>query len=165
LSRVRAALAPGLWQAQAKQLRAPNRAGIPPERLIDVQTARCPTGGTHHRRADCGRRSNLIPHRTFVKALCRALDSHQKRADHPLTSPPEYTRRSPVGRAARLIPTPSEPRARERQDHDPARRATSLTLAVPAAVAILYGIVQTFICDLRDLVFRGMPRRAVWLCP
>ena len=44
-------------------------------------------------------------------------------------------------------------------------RVLILTLAVVAAVAILYGIVQVFICDLRELVFRGMPRRAVWLCP
>ena len=44
-------------------------------------------------------------------------------------------------------------------------RVLILTLAVLAAVAILYGIVQLFICDLRELVFRGMPRRAVWLCP
>ncbi len=44
-------------------------------------------------------------------------------------------------------------------------RVLILTLAVLAAVAILYGIVQIFICDLRELVFRGMPRRAVWLCP
>jgi hypothetical protein len=44
-------------------------------------------------------------------------------------------------------------------------RVLILTLAVLAAVAILYGIVQVFICDLRELVFRGMPRRAVWLCP
>jgi len=39
-----------------------------------------------------------------------------------------------------------------------------LTLAVLAAVVILYGIVQVFICDLQELVFRGMARRAVWLC-
>jgi hypothetical protein len=44
-------------------------------------------------------------------------------------------------------------------------RVLILTLAVLAAAAILYGIVQVFICDLRELVFRGMPRRAVWLCP
>ena len=44
-------------------------------------------------------------------------------------------------------------------------RVLIMTLAVLAAVAILYGIVQVFICDLRQLVFRGMPRRAVWLCP
>lgn len=43
-------------------------------------------------------------------------------------------------------------------------RVVILTLAVLAAAAILYGIVQIFICDLRELVFRGMARRAVWLC-
>ena len=62
----------------------------------------------------------------------------------------------------------------ERPPEDPASstrwlarslRVLILTLAVLAAVAILYGIVQVFICDLRELVFRGMPRRAVWLCP
>jgi phosphotransferase system glucose/maltose/N-acetylglucosamine-specific IIC component len=43
-------------------------------------------------------------------------------------------------------------------------RVLILTVAVLAAVAILYGIFQVFICDLREVVFRGMPRRAVWLC-
>ena len=43
-------------------------------------------------------------------------------------------------------------------------RVLILAVAVLAAVAILYGIVQVFICDLREIVFRGMPRRAVWLC-
>jgi hypothetical protein len=44
-------------------------------------------------------------------------------------------------------------------------RIVILGLAVLAAVAVLYGIVQIFICDLRETVFPGMPRRAVWLCP
>jgi hypothetical protein len=43
-------------------------------------------------------------------------------------------------------------------------RVLILAVAVLAAVAILYGIVQVFICDLREIVFQGMPRRAVWLC-
>ncbi len=43
-------------------------------------------------------------------------------------------------------------------------RIVVLVLAVLAAAAVLYGIVQIFICDLRELVFRGMARRAVWLC-
>ena len=44
-------------------------------------------------------------------------------------------------------------------------RVLIVTLAVAAAVEVRYGIVQLFICDLRDLVFRGMPRCAPWLCP
>ena len=44
-------------------------------------------------------------------------------------------------------------------------RIVILGLAVLAAVAVLYGIVHIFICDLREMVFHGMPRRAVWLCP
>jgi hypothetical protein len=44
-------------------------------------------------------------------------------------------------------------------------RIVIVTLAVLAAVVILYGIVHVFICELRELVFRGMPRRAAWLCP
>lgn len=43
-------------------------------------------------------------------------------------------------------------------------RIVIMALAVLAAVAILYGIVQVFICELRELVFAGMPRRAAWLC-
>jgi hypothetical protein len=44
-------------------------------------------------------------------------------------------------------------------------RVVFLGLAVLAAVAVLYGIVQIFICDLREMVFPGMGRRAIWLCP
>ncbi len=44
-------------------------------------------------------------------------------------------------------------------------RIVILGLAVLAAVAVVYGIVQVFICDLRETVFSGMPRRALWLCP
>lgn len=44
-------------------------------------------------------------------------------------------------------------------------RIVIVGLAVLAAVAVLYGIVQVFICELRELVFPGMPRRAAWLCP
>ncbi len=40
-------------------------------------------------------------------------------------------------------------------------RVVILTLAVLAAASVLYGIVQIFICDLRELVFWGMARRAV----
>lgn len=43
-------------------------------------------------------------------------------------------------------------------------RIVILALGVLDAVAVLYGIVQIFICDLREMVFPGMPRRAVWLC-
>ena len=44
-------------------------------------------------------------------------------------------------------------------------RIVILGLAVLAAVVVLYGIVHIFICDLREMVFHGMSRRAVWLCP
>jgi len=37
-------------------------------------------------------------------------------------------------------------------------------VALAAAGLVLYGILQVFVCDLREMVFRGMPRRAVWLC-
>lgn len=84
----------------------------------------------------------VIPHKTFVKALCRALDTFHG----DVRRPPEEPARS-TGWLARSL------------------RVLILTLAVLAAVVILYGIVQVFICDLRELVFRGMPRRAVWLCP
>jgi hypothetical protein len=43
-------------------------------------------------------------------------------------------------------------------------RVLILVVLVVAAVAVLYWMVQVFICDLRETVFRGMSRRAAWLC-
>ena len=83
----------------------------------------------------------VIPHNTFVKALCRALDPFHGDVQRPPEEPARSTRW--LARSLRVL---------------------ILTLAVLAAVVILYGIVQVFICDLQELVFRGMARRAVWLC-
>src|SRR5260370_41822930 len=43
--------------------------------------------------------SNLIPHRTFVKALCRALDSHQQKCERQelIMVPSEGPRGAPPG--------------------------------------------------------------------
>lgn len=43
-------------------------------------------------------------------------------------------------------------------------RTLIVIVALAAAGLVLYGILQVFVCDLREIVFRGMPRRAVWLC-
>lgn len=44
-------------------------------------------------------------------------------------------------------------------------RVLLLAFAVCATAIILYGMVQLFICDLREFVFPGLPRRVRWLCP
>ena len=43
-------------------------------------------------------------------------------------------------------------------------RALVVMVALAAGLLVLYGILQVFVCDLREVVFRGMPHRAVWLC-
>jgi len=43
-------------------------------------------------------------------------------------------------------------------------RAVIVITAVAAAGLVLYGILQVFVCDFREAVFKGMSRRAVWLC-
>lgn len=44
-------------------------------------------------------------------------------------------------------------------------RVLFFAVAIGAAVIILYGMVQLFICDFREVVFPGLPRRTRWLCP
>ena len=43
-------------------------------------------------------------------------------------------------------------------------RAIIVITALAAAGLVLYGILQVFVCDFREVVFKGMSRRAVWLC-
>lgn len=43
-------------------------------------------------------------------------------------------------------------------------RALVVIVALVAGGLVLYGILQLFVCDLREVVFKGAPRRAVWLC-
>jgi hypothetical protein len=43
-------------------------------------------------------------------------------------------------------------------------RAIIVIAALAAAGLVLYGILQVFVCDFREVVFKGMSRRAVWLC-
>jgi hypothetical protein len=43
-------------------------------------------------------------------------------------------------------------------------RAIIAIAALAAAGLVLYGILQIFVCDFREAVFKGMSRRAVWLC-
>jgi hypothetical protein len=43
-------------------------------------------------------------------------------------------------------------------------RAIIVIAALAAAALVLYGILQVFVCDFREVVFKGMSRRAVWLC-
>jgi len=43
-------------------------------------------------------------------------------------------------------------------------RAIIVIVALAAAGLVLYGILQVFVCDFREAVFKGMSRRAVWLC-
>jgi hypothetical protein len=43
-------------------------------------------------------------------------------------------------------------------------RAIIVIAALAAAGLVLYGILQVFVCDFREAVFKGMSRRAVWLC-
>jgi hypothetical protein len=44
-------------------------------------------------------------------------------------------------------------------------RILLFAFAVCAAAIILYGLVQLFICDFREVVFPDLPRRGRWLCP
>jgi hypothetical protein len=43
-------------------------------------------------------------------------------------------------------------------------RTAIVVVALAAAGLVLYGILQIFVCDLREIVFKGTPHRAVWLC-
>ncbi len=43
-------------------------------------------------------------------------------------------------------------------------RAVIVIAAMAAAGLVLYGILQVFVCDFREVVFKGMSHRAVWLC-
>jgi len=43
-------------------------------------------------------------------------------------------------------------------------RAVIVVAAMAAAGLVLYGILQVFVCDFREVVFKGMSHRAVWLC-
>ncbi len=45
-----------------------------------------------------------------------------------------------------------------------ALRIVIVVVAVAAVALVLYGILQVFVCDFREVVFRGMSRRAIWLC-
>jgi len=50
-----------------------------------------------------------------------------------------------------------------------ARTARALRLLLVSVVTLvallmLYWLVQVFICDFREALFPGMPRRATWLC-
>jgi hypothetical protein len=45
-----------------------------------------------------------------------------------------------------------------------ALRAIIVIAALAAAGLVLYGILQVFVCDFREVVFKGMSRRAAWLC-
>ena len=43
-------------------------------------------------------------------------------------------------------------------------RAIIAIVALAAAGLVLYGILQIFVCEFREAVFKGMSRRANWLC-
>jgi len=43
-------------------------------------------------------------------------------------------------------------------------RAIIVVTALAAAALVLYGLLQVFVCDFREVVFKGMSRRVVWLC-
>jgi hypothetical protein len=43
-------------------------------------------------------------------------------------------------------------------------RALVVMVALAAGLLVLYGILQVFVCDLREVVFKGASHRAVWLC-
>jgi len=66
--------------------------------------------------------------------------------------------------------SPEEESSGERQRRiGIARTARALRLLLLSAVALiailmLYWLFQVFICDFREAVFPGMPRRAAWLC-
>ena len=61
---------------------------------------------------------------------------------------------------------PSAERERRISRERTARTLRLLLLSVVALTAILmlYWLVQVFICDFREALFPGMPRRAAWLC-
>ncbi len=61
---------------------------------------------------------------------------------------------------------PSAERERRIMVGRTARTLRLLLLGVVALTAILmlYWLVQVFICDFREVMFPGMPRRAAWLC-
>ena len=58
----------------------------------------------------------------------------------------ERERRITIGRTARTL------------------RLLLLGVVALTAVLMLYWLVQVFICDFREALFPGMPRRAAWLC-
>ena len=43
-------------------------------------------------------------------------------------------------------------------------RLLLLGVVTLTAIFMLYWLVQVFICDFREALFPGMPRRAAWLC-
>jgi preprotein translocase subunit SecF len=43
-------------------------------------------------------------------------------------------------------------------------RLILLSVVTLTALLMLYWLVQTFICDFREALFPGMPRRESWLC-
>ncbi len=43
-------------------------------------------------------------------------------------------------------------------------RTLIVIVALATAGLVLYGMLQVFVCDFREVVFKGMSRRAVWLC-
>jgi hypothetical protein len=63
-------------------------------------------------------------------------------------------------------PSPDEPLAARGRTSGLSKLVRTLIVIVALAAAglVLYGILQVFVCDLREIVFKGMPRRAVWLC-
>ena len=43
-------------------------------------------------------------------------------------------------------------------------RLLLLSVVALTAILMLYWLVQVFVCDFREALFPGMPRRAAWLC-
>jgi hypothetical protein len=58
----------------------------------------------------------------------------------------ETERRITIGRTARAF------------------RLLLLSFVALTAILMLYWLVQVFVCDFREALFPGMPRRAAWLC-
>lgn len=58
----------------------------------------------------------------------------------------EMERRITIGRTARAF------------------RLLLLSVVALTAILMLYWLVQVFVCDFREALFPGMPRRAAWLC-
>jgi hypothetical protein len=58
----------------------------------------------------------------------------------------ETERRITIGRTARTL------------------RLLLLGVVGLTAILMLYWLVQVFVCDFREALFPGMPRRAAWLC-